>query len=199
MKCEIVRDLLPLYVDGLTSEVTSKEIDRHLKSCKECRMYYQEMAGEIPDTVPISEEELRDVELLRKIKRKNRWRVIGLLAGGFLTAAGIFCLMFPLSFRQVRYDEVKIDYGVRGNTAYCSLEAKPGYEICVSGESRENTMDIKILSVRKLGGSAKDNKADKAEWENVIGTDEDPCRWRIEFRDKVIVIENGQLVEEKNL
>ena len=30
MKCEIVRDLLPSYIDGLTSSVTNEEIEKHL-------------------------------------------------------------------------------------------------------------------------------------------------------------------------
>lgn len=43
MKCEVVRDLLPLYIDKLTSEESNKEIEKHLKNCKECYQYYQEM------------------------------------------------------------------------------------------------------------------------------------------------------------
>ena len=29
MKCEVVRDLLPLYIDNLTSEDSNKEIEKH--------------------------------------------------------------------------------------------------------------------------------------------------------------------------
>ena len=47
MKCEMIRDLLPLYIDGLTSEESNKEIDKHLKTCRGCKEYYREMTGEI--------------------------------------------------------------------------------------------------------------------------------------------------------
>ena len=30
MKCEIIQDLLPNYIDGLTSPVTNQEIENHL-------------------------------------------------------------------------------------------------------------------------------------------------------------------------
>jgi len=30
LACEIVRDLLPLYVDGMVSDVSKKSIDNHL-------------------------------------------------------------------------------------------------------------------------------------------------------------------------
>ena len=33
MKCCIVRDLLPGYIDGLTSSETNEEIERHLEEC----------------------------------------------------------------------------------------------------------------------------------------------------------------------
>ena len=32
MKCEIIRDLLPLYADGLASEESVRVIEEHLKS-----------------------------------------------------------------------------------------------------------------------------------------------------------------------
>ena len=33
MNCEIVRDLLPLYADGLCSEESRRAVEEHLKSC----------------------------------------------------------------------------------------------------------------------------------------------------------------------
>ena len=40
MKCEIIRDLLPSYVDGLTSEESNREITAHVAECapwRRCR------------------------------------------------------------------------------------------------------------------------------------------------------------------
>ena len=45
MKCEIIRDLLPLYIDGLTSKESNQEIEKHLKNCEECQKYYQPAAA----------------------------------------------------------------------------------------------------------------------------------------------------------
>lgn len=36
MKCEIIKDLLPAYSDGVCSEETKKAIDEHIKDCEEC-------------------------------------------------------------------------------------------------------------------------------------------------------------------
>ena len=71
MKCEVVRDLLPLYIDKLTSEESNKEIEKHLKNCKECYQYYQEMMGEIGVLAEIPKEEAEDVKVIKKIKKTN--------------------------------------------------------------------------------------------------------------------------------
>ena len=48
--CEVIRDLLPSYVDELTSEVTNQVIRDHLETCEDCRERYASMhaAEEIP-------------------------------------------------------------------------------------------------------------------------------------------------------
>ncbi len=40
MKCEVVRDLIPMYIDGTASVETAAEIDAHLKECEDCRKFY---------------------------------------------------------------------------------------------------------------------------------------------------------------
>ena len=93
----------------------------------------------------------------------------------------------------MKFEDVQIDYGVRGDKAYLSIESEPGYELWFSGSVSENESILKILSARKIGGSGKDIM----HWEDELGTEDNPCRWTIEFQDKTIVIENGELVEEK--
>ena len=37
MKCEIIRDLIPLYLDKVCSEDSRKLVEEHLAECSECR------------------------------------------------------------------------------------------------------------------------------------------------------------------
>ena len=76
MKCEMIRDLLPLYIDGLTSKESNQEIEKHLKNCEECQKYYQEMTGGIDNFSVITNEEIEDVNLIKKIKKKNRRKAL---------------------------------------------------------------------------------------------------------------------------
>lgn len=40
LKCEIVNDLLPLYVDGVVNTVTQDAVAAHLETCESCAMEY---------------------------------------------------------------------------------------------------------------------------------------------------------------
>lgn len=51
MECSIVRDLLPLYIEGLCSEETSKCLEMHLLECKVCRETYDNLSKELNSTV----------------------------------------------------------------------------------------------------------------------------------------------------
>ena len=45
LSCAIVRDLLPSYIDGLTSQETNESVKAHLNECTSCRAAYREMTG----------------------------------------------------------------------------------------------------------------------------------------------------------
>ena len=67
MKCYIVKDLLPNYIDGLNSEESNADISKHLDECADCRTVYEKMAAVIPQEI---QPEDKDVDFLKKLKRK---------------------------------------------------------------------------------------------------------------------------------
>ena len=92
MKCEVVRDLLPLYIDDLCAEETCKEMKEHMEQCQECREKLE--ALNIPMEEAIEQEEKKEVSIkpMKKVKKKLRRKniTIGiivfvsiLLIGGF--------------------------------------------------------------------------------------------------------------------
>ncbi len=58
--CNMVRDLLPLYIDEVCCEESRCFIEEHLKKCEECRNYYEDMKWEIPEK--LSSEEIKSVD-----------------------------------------------------------------------------------------------------------------------------------------
>ena len=52
MKCEVIRDLLPLYADGIVSDESKALVDEHTENCAECR----ELLSDMKRDTPVSEE-----------------------------------------------------------------------------------------------------------------------------------------------
>lgn len=46
-KCRIIYDLLPNYIEKLTSKTTNKYIKKHLMACNECNQVWLDMTAEI--------------------------------------------------------------------------------------------------------------------------------------------------------
>ena len=46
-ECKIVRDLMPNYIDGLTSKESNEYIEKHLETCNDCTTYLNEMKSNV--------------------------------------------------------------------------------------------------------------------------------------------------------
>lgn len=46
-ECNLVSDLLPVYLDGKASEETKKLITNHIESCSECKEMYDAMSADV--------------------------------------------------------------------------------------------------------------------------------------------------------
>ena len=193
MKCEIIRDLLPLYIDGLTSKESNQEIEKHLKNCEECQKYYQEMTGDIDNFSVITNEEIEDVNLIKKIKKKNRKKALGIFVGAFVLSGVLMGVSFHWTHGVAMYENVILNYGVQGDTAYLTLQGKPGYELNFSGATDQNKSRLKVMYARNIWGH--DENVVRLEGES--NRSGEPPQWILEFKDRIVVIENGELVDEK--
>ena len=119
MKCDIIRDLLPLYADNLTSEASNEEIREHLEACGECARYYEEMKS--PESEEISQPDEKEIDYLTKIKRGRRRTAMVWAAAAAVTAL-ILVKMFALGFRVDSRDmEMESVYSDGGYTVHFNL------------------------------------------------------------------------------
>ena len=82
-QCEIVGDLLPLYVDGVCSEASEELVREHMETCPHCRKLFAQLRS------PAGEELLKrekDGVILRHERKENR-RILRYL---FLSAALLY-------------------------------------------------------------------------------------------------------------
>lgn len=76
MPCSVIRDLLPLYAEDLTSEETKELVAEHLDGCPDCRRQLEAMkTPAVP--APDGAEALRAV---KKDIRRRRWQAATLAA-----------------------------------------------------------------------------------------------------------------------
>lgn len=55
--CDIVFDLLPLYLDGKTGEESNSFVQEHIEECAECREVYLLMSEELPGSDLVSQKQ----------------------------------------------------------------------------------------------------------------------------------------------
>ena len=80
ISCEIIKDLLPLYHDGVCSNESKAMIEEHLAECDKCKKELDEMDEVLP--VKSMKQNLSDAEAVKKLSMK--WRkgmFINLLKG----------------------------------------------------------------------------------------------------------------------
>lgn len=75
MNCNVIRDLLPLYTDKLTSPQTNQLIEEHIPSCPECRAVLEHLRRPIESAPP--ENACDYMKALRKQRRRSRIRTVG--------------------------------------------------------------------------------------------------------------------------
>ena len=71
MNCNIARDLLASYNDGLLEEETVKDLEAHLKDCPECRKLNELYAADI-ETKNDKKSKVTKEKAFKKVKRKLR-------------------------------------------------------------------------------------------------------------------------------
>ena len=104
LKCELIQDILPLYVEELTSQVTNQEIEEHIAECETCRAILERMME--PEQVVETVEEKEKIEILKVAKKKNRKQVLlGILVVCIMVFVGVGVKLFLIG-SNVREESV---------------------------------------------------------------------------------------------
>lgn len=68
-ECEMINDLLPLYIDGVCSEESKRLVEEHIKTCDACRKMAEQMKSDL--VLPMKDS--ADVKGFRKFVNKKVW------------------------------------------------------------------------------------------------------------------------------
>ena len=96
--CNLVKDLLPLYIDNVCSEESREIVEQHLAECSDCKAYYISMGENNPmDASPVNQDqEYQKAQSFLVVKRKLRLKQLlaalvsaVVLVGAFISAVAI--------------------------------------------------------------------------------------------------------------
>ena len=83
-ECDLVADLLPLYIDGKCGQMSKDYVESHIKSCEECRLLYEAMTADI--------NEIKRISSKKKIKLHPVAKMV-LIVLGYLVAVIILLII----------------------------------------------------------------------------------------------------------
>lgn len=185
MECEIIRDLFPSYIDGLTSGESNQMIEEHLEKCGECREYLEAMRSELASGkyTQINKAQAKaEIRVFKKLKRRTFYAVI--LAAFIVTfLLGVYESYFS-SGTSTFSDDVEVTYENSGGFVKIGFVPKKdniyiGGGYGVSEDNVSNTLMLINYHVNPLKNrmdyqaSMVYGMRQKALYLNYVFTDED--------------------------
>ena len=71
--CELIRDLFPSYIDGLTSEITNQVVEEHIQDCSSCKHILVKMKEDVAEAINLDEKQ--EIDFLKKM-RQNIYKMV---------------------------------------------------------------------------------------------------------------------------
>ena len=173
LSCEIVRDLLPSYIENLTSETSAAEIAAHLKTCEECRALYREMTSAEPQADEAQPEEQPQIDYLKKINHtRRRVAIIAVFAVlGTVLIGGTIALLLGLKAHRL---SVQTDTLVEENSQLAEENtqlAEEKEQLIEAAELPSVTYDPETKALVITGTGRYDEAVIPDEAENAISLD----------------------------
>lgn len=111
INCDIIRDVLPLYLDDVVSNETKEMVEEHLKNCEACKREAAIMKQNV--TLPANENtRLAEANVLKNLNIKIRRKKItfGIISAVLTAAVIVSCLLFlTLPKLYIPYDRTQFE------------------------------------------------------------------------------------------
>ena len=133
--CEIIQDLMPLYLDGLTSDISNGEIEEHIKNCSECREKYMHMKETVTaEGLERTSSDGKEIDYLKKIRYGNYKKIAVSVFGTLLAVLlavllKLFVIGYPVDSYSVTYTNVNGNQVNVGGVFYDSASVYKDYRL----------------------------------------------------------------------
>ena len=146
--CDVVKDLMPSYIDGLSSDTTNRMIEDHVAGCAGCTKMLQDMRGDtgippIPET-----EEKKELDFLKKNRKRNRMVLLLSIAGALVLIMAVLYIRFFVIGEVITGQMDIYDIRVDGNELSIKGTARSNAYYVVKGFSEKEEDGVVIFTVR---------------------------------------------------
>ncbi|MDY4971227.1 MAG: DUF4825 domain-containing protein [Lachnospiraceae bacterium] len=140
LPCELIRDLFPSYIDGLTSDVTNGLVEEHVSECDSCREILEAMKEPSVLQGTGSMEEQGEIDFLKKTRKKTRKMILGMAIASVLIIAAVLIgkIYFIGSF-------------IYGENMICQAEVD-GKHLSLSGAAADAGLGISSIEYEEKDG-----------------------------------------------
>ena len=141
--CCIIRDLMPSFLEGLVENETQILIKEHLNECESCKKLYESMKEP-----QIADNEKKQVDYLKKVKKRNKRKLILSVAATCFTF--ILIMLIKLFFIGDEVKNANISAEITAdNTLKISLYNENSAK-CYSGTKISINGKVKEISAREV-------------------------------------------------
>ena len=138
INCNVIQDILPLYIDDVVSDDTKELVEEHLQNCEICQRVYHETKTDLENDMKVSVQtkessnEANDLKNFRKFLKKRKIKTILLSI-----AATVICFVAVFTFmnKHVTY----INYKDAGITIVEDNKDEVTYRMNIKGNYRWKT------------------------------------------------------------
>lgn len=110
INCNVIQDLLPLYIDHAVCEDTKKVVEEHLRECESCRKAYQEIKNDLCQPVEIEKSDVRELRQFKKFLSKRQLRTIFVTVAGVLVFLVVVIVFMNRYMRYIGYQEAGLTF-----------------------------------------------------------------------------------------
>ncbi len=136
--CEVVRDLLPSYADGLTDEKTRAIVEEHIAGCDECRAALLAMRE---SEEPERDDGKKEIDFLKKNRKKTA--IIAAVAASCAIVLALLAVLLKLFV---------IGRGAGGESLRVFLEVD-GNSMSIKAEAADPDRAVSALSFTETNGT----------------------------------------------
>lgn len=141
--CDLIQDIMPLYMDEVLSNKSKEIVDEHLSECTKCKDLYKNCTN-AKKTPAVKETVERDIGIKRYSRRIRNWRIaiISVVLVTFLSLTASFVSYISFNAPNFISSGIGLIKIMASDTPYVEIQSSPRVIIAQPQDSMDLFLDF---------------------------------------------------------